>query len=297
MSLPNLKDWKEASDILHQVVSLFGPIHKALQPHRDNYLHLPMEVRPKGLESQTLPGGGKIHLNLEAGSLTLVKGGGSSESFDFKNHTQRSLFEGLLEALRDEGFGEELGVGKGDSLATGNGDSLAAALVGKLVSEEKAGRFLTLAGVTRDEPLQVDLETASAYADVQYSVFTALARFRARVGGAMTPIIVWPEHFDLSTLWFPPTNPGMDDHGPHISIGFAPFTPGQYEDPYLYAYAYPYPDSFDPPALPSSAIWHNEGWQGAVVGYHEIARQKDHELFVEDVTLEVFRRLSAVLER
>jgi hypothetical protein len=43
-----------------------------------------------------------------------------------------------------------------------------------------------------------------------YRVFTAAARFRARLEGSQTPIVVWPEHFDLSTLWFP-TNDRSDE--------------------------------------------------------------------------------------
>jgi hypothetical protein len=106
---------------------------------------------------------------------------------------------------------------------------------------------------------------------------------------------VWPEHFDLSTLWFPPSNPEMDDHKSHLSFGFAPFTPGQYEHPYFYAYAYPYPDPFDPPALPGPALWHEEGWRGAVITYDDIAAQEDHETFVEEKALEIFRVLEGVL--
>jgi hypothetical protein len=87
----------------------------------------------------------------------------------------------------------------------------------------------------------------------------------------------------------------MDDHGPHLSIGFAPFTPEQYEYPYLYAYAYPYPDDFEPPHLPTSASWHQEGWAEAVVEYEEIAGRDDHEGFVEGIALDLFSILADLL--
>ena len=287
MPLPELSSWTITSNILHQVVSLVGPIHKALLPHQNNYMHLPMAVRRGGLDSQTLPGGGKIHVELKKGVLIYKGGSGSSDTFHFSEHTQDSLFEALLTVLKDEGFGSELGIADTGSPAAG--------LIEKLVSEDKAGRFLTLEGLTQQDPLDIDPDAGAAYAEVMYSIFTALARFKARLEGAMTPLIVWPEHFDLSTLWFPSSNSEMDDHGPHLSVGFAPFTPGQYEYPYLYAYAYPYPDSFDPPALPAPATWHDEGWQGAVVHYHDIAEQEDHEGFVEDTSLELFKVLEGVV--
>jgi hypothetical protein len=168
-------------------------------------------------------------------------------------------------------------------------------LVKRLVTEGKAGASLTLESLTRDEPLVLDPEAAAAFARVLYSVFTAMARFKARLEGAMTPLIVWPEHFDLSTLWFPPSNPEGDENGPHVSLGFAPFTPGQYEYPYLYAYAYPYPGGFHPPSLPEPAIWHDEGWRGAVVRYGDLSEVEDHEAFVEEMCRELFLALSPAL--
>lgn len=106
MPLPDLPDWKATSSVLHQVVSLLGPIHKALLPHRKNYLHLTLNVRPEGLESQTLPRGGKIHLDLKEGAVTYRAGGGGMETFAIADHTQRSLFEGLLGVLVEDGHGE-----------------------------------------------------------------------------------------------------------------------------------------------------------------------------------------------
>lgn len=291
MPLPDLPDWKATSSVLHQVVSLVGPVHKALLPHRKNYLHLTMDVRPEGVESQTLPGGGKIHLDLNEGTVTYRSGGGGAETFTIGDHTQRSLFEGLLGVLVDDGHGGGLGL---DAPGADKG-SLAEAVVTELVEEGTAGEYLTLEGVTGEDPLVFDAHTAETYADTVYSMFTALSRFRARLEGAMTPLIVWPEHFDLSTLWFPPSNPEMDDHKSHLSFGFAPFTPGQYEYPYFYAYAYPYPDPFDAPALPSPASWHQEGWRGAVLTYEDMALHEDHESFVEETAMEIFKVLEGVL--
>ena len=288
MTLPTLPNWKASAHLLHQIVSLVGPVHKALLEPRNNFLHLPMSVRPEGLVSQTLPGGGKIHLDLRAGELSIHKPVGEGPVFAFSDYTQRSLVEALLSALAAEGLGPALGLDRGGSAVEG--------LVSKLVSEGAAGASVSVESLTSEEPLTAVLDSARAYARVQYSVFTALSRVRARLEGAMTPLIVWPEHLDLSTLWFPPSNHSMDDHGPHISLGFAPFTPGQYEYPYFYAYAYPYPEPFDPPALPASAFWHDEGWRGVVVTYQEITSHRDPEAFLEGVALEVFQLLAEVLE-
>ena len=97
-------------------------------------------------------------------------------------------------------------------------------------------------GLTGDAPLAVDAPTSAAYGEALYRVFTAVARFRARLAGPQTPIVVWPEHFDLSTLWFPTGD--RSDSAPQMNFGFAPFD-SSYPRPYLYAYAYPMPEGFE----------------------------------------------------
>jgi hypothetical protein len=135
------------------------------------------------------------------------------------------------------------------------------------------------------------MNTANGYADALYRVFTALARFRARLQGHMTPLVVFPEHFDLSTLWF--VEGDMDDHKPHLNFGFAPFSPGL-PRPYLYAYAYPYPADFAAPPLPAPARWHSEGWRGVVIDYDAISQHNDPEAAIERLCLHVFASLQSV---
>ena len=75
--------------------------------------------------------------------------------------------------------------------------------------------------LTSDAPLTIDLGASAEYAQALYRIFTATARFRARLSGPQTPIVVWPEHFDLSTLWFPTDD--RSDAAPSMNFGFAPF--------------------------------------------------------------------------
>ena len=53
----------------------------------------------------------------------------------------------------------------------------------------------------------------------QYPANAALAD--SSFFGPQTPIVVWPEHFDLSTLWFPTND--RSDEAPVMNFGFAPF--------------------------------------------------------------------------
>jgi hypothetical protein len=98
--------------------------------------------------------------------------------------------------------------------------------------------------------------------------------------------VVWPEHFDLSMLWF--TMLSGDEHTtPHLNFGFSPPSPG-IDDYYLYAYAYPYPDQFYVPTLPPGARWNEQPWRGVVVPYTALS---DAEVMCEGI----FRALRPLL--
>ncbi len=270
MSFAPLRHWTNTSRLLHQAVVLAGPLQKMLNEPRKNYLHLPQHVRPWGLESQPFPNGAVVQVDFREVQLRYLDSGGQAHRFSLPDHSQASLLGALLSALREDGLGEALDRGAGD------------------VDEEE---------FRHTEALAPNREEAAQYADVQYQVFTGLARFRARLEGAMSPLMVWPHHMDLSTLWFHPSNPGMDEGKKHLNFGFAPYTAGQYDLPYLYAYAYPYPEPFQAPPVPEPAFWHREGWRGVVIRYEDLIGSADPDALVESLSREVFSILAPLLER
>lgn len=269
MSFAPLRHWTNTSRFLHQAAELAGPLHKVLLEPRKNYLHLPLHVRPWGLESQPFPNEGVVQVDFREAQLRYLDSGGEDHRFFLPDHTQASLQDTLLSALRRDGLAAALDRGAGE------------------LDKEKFRHTETLA---------TDRQEAGQYADIQYRVFTGLARFRARLEGAMSPLIVWPHHMDLSTLWFHPSNPNMDEGKKHLNFGFAPYTEGQYELPYLYAYAYPYPEPFEAPPVPEPALWHQEGWRGVVVRYEDLIGVADPEAVVESLSQEVFAALAPLLE-
>ena len=126
-----------------------------------------------------------------------------------------------------------------------------------------------------------------------YRVFTATSRWRARLNGFQTPIVVWPEHFDLSTLWF--TTSTDTESSPHINFGFAPFD-STHSRPYLYAYSYPMPKDFEKLPLPKPAQWHTEPWKGVYVPYDELANVENAEALIERIFEEVYNILAPTLQ-
>lgn len=286
MVLSALADWARTSTTLYQATSIIGPIRNALMTPVNNYLHLPMEVHPYGLSSGTLPKGGEVRLNYQIGALIYQHpNAGETLLLPFADHTQASLFETLLSAMRMDEMA--------DYLADVEGGQLVAGLMTKLRSDNGKTVFFQPEDVMHTEPLAYNAATAAGYADALYTIFTAVARWRARQNGHMTPIVVWPEHFDLSTLWF--KQPEMQDSGPHINIGFAPFS-GNYQRPYLYAYAYPYPDGYTPPQLPTHVQWETVDYTGPYLAYDVIAQQADPAQYVEAVCDEIFAALLPLLD-
>jgi len=286
MSLPRLRNWNETSKALHQASMLIAPVQNALFEPRKNYLHLAVDIQRNGLSSQTLPQGGRIEIDYIQGAIVYHRPDGAAVLMKLAEHTQSSLFERLLHELKRD----ELAV----FLADVAGDSLAQGLMQKLQSDSNKTVFLKLADLSHSDKLIYNAQEGRDYADVLYTMFTSVARFRARVQGHMTPVVVWAEHFDLSTLWFHPDNPTMDDHKAHMNFGFAPFSTG-FERPYLYVYIYPYPESFVPPALPEPALWNMQGFTGVIVHYDDIAKQFDPPRFVEDMCLKLFNILQKYL--
>ncbi|HEX2906108.1 MAG TPA: DUF5996 family protein, partial [Phototrophicaceae bacterium] len=133
--------------------------------------------------------------------------------------------------------------------------------------------------------LNVDVQLAADYVGVQYRLFTALARFRARLLGGLSPIVLWPHNFDFSFLLF--ANPEMSEAGRHAAFGFEPRSPGL-ERPYIYAYVRPTPDGLTGQPLPPLARWQTEGWTGAVIQYDDLRQHAEPELALETHLLVIY---------
>lgn len=278
MPIPTLADWPSTSQALHQAARVLGAVRLLTHGEEPLYLELALAVRPEGLSSDALPQGGEVVLDFKQAALVYTAAGGQGIPIPLSDHTQASLLEKLLETLAGDGA---------VSLSRSTGqtwqDSLFAAL-------SESGRRAVPAPevLSHDTPLHVNRQTASDYAGILYAVFTGLARWRARLSGMTSPLVVWPHHFDLSGLWF--LNNELDDWQPHLNFGFAPFSDGLAR-PYLYAYAYPYPTTFTPPPLPVPARWHTEGWQGVVLSYDDMPPTHNLAEYVEQVCQAIYASL------
>ncbi|NJP07758.1 MAG: hypothetical protein HC837_20140 [Chloroflexaceae bacterium] len=159
------------------------------------------------------------------------------------------------------------------------------------VAKNESGHEAALNNTT---PLVVNPQQAADYAQALYRIFTATARFRARLFAPMTPIVVWPEHFDLSFLVFASEHASEDQ--PHMNFGFAPYSDG-IARPYLYAYAWPLPDSgYSRTNMPALVHLDTPGFGGPLVWYDDFATMDDPEAVVEQVFLRIYHELWPLLQ-
>ncbi len=280
--LPNLDNAQPTLHSLHSAALLLKPLRQLCFERQPNFIHLGLKVTPDGVSTDLLPSGSEITLDYRQLALIYQPASGAAVSISLNGRTQADLFETLLQTVY---AGELTAIIPHNSGDTFTDDLLK---VAPTLTNRSQPKREDVSGQT---PMQFDVQAANAYADAFYSLFTGMARFKARLNGSMTPILVWPEHFDASFLWF---KDQPDEQHPHLNFGFAPFSYG-INYPYLYAYAYPYPTQFDAPKLPAGARWNSEGWTGVILPYSEIERQNDPALYVESSCEAIFRSLNTLL--
>lgn len=282
MALHNLENWRSTIDGLHQGARLLGVIQQLTQPPQPAYLELGLELTPRGLVSGELPEGGRILLDFAAGSLVSSAPNAPNTIFPLNGTTQAKVFEALFADLSQTALAAQLPPGE---------DLFERVSAGV---RARGGRYKPLQKqrVMDDTPVAIDPEVARQYLNSLQVVFDGIARFRARLSGLQIPLLVWPDHFDLSMLWFSGTE--INESQPHLNFGFAPDSPGL-EFPYLYAYAYPYPDRYQPPELPEGAVWHTQGWTGAVLPLEVVAADPDPVHLIELDLRNIYSRLLVLL--
>jgi hypothetical protein len=270
--LPSLTNWDETAHSLHRATEPLAGITQMIRPHARSWLELALAIRPDGLSTGKLAAGGEIFVNFKRAALIYQPAHGAEVVLTLNGQTQATLFQALLEKIAPDDLQGKLASAPQDKLVQGVADALAA--------EGHDGHLFN-----DGTPLKVDAGQASDYADALYAIFTGVARFRARLVGHLTPVVVWPEHFDLSTLWY--KDGDMDEMKAQLNFGFAPFSEGL-PRPYLYVTAYPMPKDTPLPSLPAPARWWTEGWTGVVVDYDDLAQQADPAQFVEQICLDIF---------
>jgi hypothetical protein len=280
-SLTPTPRWDFAIRSLHLAAQHLGALRMLTLDRRPNYLEWSLEIRPEGLSTGVMPRIGEVVLDFQHGLLRYHPVDSEPTEIPLEGQTQATLLEALLTVMEV----------RGASLTSQSADTKTDALLAALMARRHPftpGRE----DLASNALLVIDQKLSADYSRSLYRIFTAAARFRARLTGPMTPIVVWPEHFDLSFLWFATSQ--ADDQHPHMNVGFAPFS-DDISRPYLYAYAYPMPDGFERLAVPPGARWHIEGWQGMVYPYDGVVGATNPEAEIEAIYTAVYQTLAPSL--
>lgn len=242
MPFHELFDWEATRDALHQAAQVLNAIKVPATDRQPNALHHSLTPDAAALKTGKLNFGGELRLDFLASGGTAITFSGEESGFSVPvaGHTQKSLLQAVLDALAN---------------------------LGHSVSPR-------LDAIEHDTPLQLDSNLVGNYAVTLDSIYDEMARFRGHLLGTMTPIVVWPHHFDMAFLYF---LSGHDEHSdPHINFGFSPQSPG-FPRPYFYVYRYPMPEGLLGTSLPEVARWHTEGWTGVVIDYDAFIKTYYHE--------------------
>ena len=168
MAMPALANWEATRDALHQIALIVGAARVAGSDPLPNDLHFSLDVTADGISTGEMHCGGVLEFNIKDLQLTFTRGGRQVFEMDVAGHSQISLMSRLLEQLDDGGCGLQPSM--------------------KHITDETA--------------YCIDRAQALDYGMTLDAVFTALAKFRAKLSGCMTPMVLWPHHFDLAFIWF-----------------------------------------------------------------------------------------------
>jgi len=259
MTLPSLSNWETTRDALHQVSLIVGAIRVASAEPLANDLQYSVAVTNGGISTSELLIGGEVKFDFASFSLTYQRPKGNGFTIDATNHNQKSLMQAILDEFT------KLDI--------------------KLDPSMKH--------ILHDNPFNIDKSLAQDYATAVDKIYTALARFRAKLSGGMSPIVIWPHHFDIAFMWF--ATESMDEHkAPHLAIGFAPFSDG-IDRPYFYGYGWSQETGYvqvevDPPA---QAI--TESYTGLYAEYDTLRTDNNFNQVIEDMLLAYQQKASSVL--
>lgn len=259
MPLPPLSNFEDTRASLQWAAQVLSAVRKAVTPPLPNALRLSLHVVPQGLTTGALSFGGELLLDFTQQAIIYQQPGEAPISVPLVGSSQAALAGTVLSLLEGEGHVIEI----------------------------------DRTSVSNQAPFTIDAQTASDYAAALYRIFTAFARFRARLFGQQSPVVVWPHGFDLSTIWY--AGAGADEHNdPHINFGFSPGSPG-FDRPYFYSYAYPLPEGFYELSLPPLVRPVRDPWKGLAVQYDDLRNSPDPEAQIEGLLTTIIAAVSPLM--
>lgn len=259
MNLPALLDWERSRDGLHQIAQIIGAVRSACSDPLPNDLQYSLDLTATGFSSTKMRCGGALTYDAFTERLCFSRAGNTIFKLDVKGHTQKSLMHKLLAVFVDCGYAIEP----------------------------------SMKHITHDDGFAIDAAASRECVRAYNAVFTSLARFRAKLGGYMTPIVLWPHHFDIAFICFPSDQ--VNEHkDPQIAFGFAPFSAGL-DRPYIYAYGWSEATGYLDFALTPPAQATRAAYTGLYAAYDDLRELPAFDAVIESMLLCYHARATALL--
>lgn len=272
--LPSLEGWEPTRDTLHRYSKFLGAVRQTLVPAHPHWWHAGLKVHPAGI------------------TTGLVALPGSSSDADPEPEGLKltlDLVEHKMEVSRRGDESRELPLGAGLTASELAAQSLEYLREMGIHLEVDAARYAD------DSPRAYDPAHAQAY-------LAALNRFHRAFDGAaqhlraaheadLSPIHIWPHHFDLSFECFGEREDTYEEDGEmkvgkaQIGFGFASGD-AEHPEPYLYAQPWPFEEELTLAPLPRPATWITAPWKGAQMSYGALRERGDDgaiQAFIEAV--------------
>lgn len=147
------------------------------------------------------------------------------------------------------------------SIAEGPSPVAVAEQIAALAAEQGSLIPIDRQRVSDTAGLRYDAEHAAAFLASTRAVVAAMEALNETLTGETTGPHLWPHGFDVATEWY---SDSLVDHdeikaNAQIAMGWYPT-----EQAYLYVNPWPFDDTFTAADLPNGAVWHTDGWYGAM---------------------------------
>ncbi|MDE2819930.1 MAG: DUF5996 family protein [Chloroflexota bacterium] len=257
--LPTLENWESTRDGLHQVALALSAIKVSCVEPQLNSLQYSLGVTPGGLTTSRLNVGGELRFDIADLRLVYSRDERKDFEIDLAGYDQKSLIDDVVSSF---------------------------ASLGIEINPPRTH-------IRPDQRFEIEPSLAADYLTVLDAAYAALARFRAGLGGCLSPLVLWAHHFDLGFLCFPGTS--MDERkDPQLAFGFAPCSPGL-DRPYVYAYGWSPKAGYLQLPVSAPARAESDSYTGLYAGYDDLDRGSRFGSQVERILLDYYTLAKAKL--
>ena len=250
--LPTLENWDATRDALHQIALVQSAIKVACVEPQPNSLQYSLSVTPAGLSAARLNVGGELCFDIADLRMVYSREDRVEFALDLAGYDQKTLLDDLVGAFAS------LGIEINPSQTY----------------------------VKSKQRFAIERELAADYLTVLAAAYASLGRFRARLSGSLSPLVLWAHHFDLGFLWFPGAN--RDEHkDPQLAFGFAAYSPGL-DRPYFYAYGWTATAGYLQIPVTAPARAGTEGYTGLYADYDALDKGDRFGSQVENIMYDYF---------